>query len=69
MAFESGSEQIRAIWINPAGFILKDVTLPNGLYSVLSAAGKMAVAQDGSFYVMSSTKNGIEVHFAAAPEP
>jgi hypothetical protein len=69
MAFDSGSEQIRAIWINPAGFILKDVTLPNGLYTVLSAAGQMAVAQDGSFYVMSSTKNGIEVHFAATPKP
>ena len=69
MAFNSGAEQVRAIWIDPAGLILKDVTLPNGMYSVLSASGQMAVAQDGSFYLMSSTKNGIEVHFAAAPEP
>ena len=68
MAFNSGSEQIRAVWIDLAGLILKDVTLPNGQYSVLSD-GQMAIAQDGSLYVMSSTKNGIEIHFEEAPQP
>ncbi len=61
-------QQIRAIWIDPAGVVLKDVSLPNEQYSGFSSGG-VAVAQDGSLYVMSSTQNGIEIHFEAAPQP
>ncbi|MGB8984099.1 MAG: hypothetical protein WCC12_19680 [Anaerolineales bacterium] len=61
-------QQIRAIWIDPAGAVLKDVSLPKEEYSGFSSgAGNVAVDQDGSLYVMSSTKNGIEIHFEAAP--
>jgi hypothetical protein len=67
MIFSSVDEQIRAVWIDPAGLVMKDVTLPNAHYSVLSVSD-MAVAQDGSLYVMSSTKNGIEIHFEEAPQ-
>ena len=62
-----GFEQIRAVWIDPAGVILKDVTLPRGQYSELSLYGQVAVAQDGSLYVLGSTKRGIEIHFEGAP--
>jgi hypothetical protein len=62
-------QQIRAIWIDPNGEVLKDVSLPNEQYSELSpGGGQVAVARDGSLYVMSSTKNGIEIHFEAAPQ-
>jgi hypothetical protein len=60
-------QQIRAIWIDPGGVVLKDISLPNEEYSGYLAGGNVAVAQDGSLYVMSSTKNGIEIHFEAAP--
>jgi len=65
--FSSVYEQIRAVWIDPAGAVLKDVTLPNGQYSEMSFDGQTAVAQDGSLYVMSSTQKGMEVHFVEAP--
>ena len=62
-----GSEQIRAVWIDPEGKILKDVTLPRGNYTELSLYGNVAVTQDGSLYAMSSTERGIEVLFEGAP--
>ena len=62
-----GYEQIRAVWINPSGTILKDISVPNGHYSELSPDGQVAVRQDGSLYVMSSTERGIEVHFISTP--
>jgi hypothetical protein len=69
MIFNSEYEQVRAVfWVDPAGTILKDISLPNEQYSVLSF-GEVAVIQDGSLYVMSSTKNGIEIHFETAPRP
>jgi hypothetical protein len=64
-----GYEQIRAVWVDSSGTVLKDITLPNSQYSALSSGGDLAVAQDGSLYVMSSTKNGIEVHCANGPRP
>jgi hypothetical protein len=67
MIFSSGYEQIRAVWIDPMGKVLKDVTLPNGQFSEMSFDGQTAVAQEGSLYVMSSTKRGIEIHFEGAP--
>ena len=67
MLFDNAAEQIRAVWIDPDGKVLKDVTLPSGEYSNLSL-NRVAVTQDGSLYVMSSTKNGIEIHFEEAPQ-
>jgi hypothetical protein len=66
MTFSLG-DRIRAVWIDPAGFVLKDVTMPNSQYSEINFNGQVAVAQDGSLYVMSSTKRGIEIHFVNAP--
>lgn len=62
-----GGEQIRAVWIDPSGVILKDVTLQRGNYTEFSLYGQVAVAQDGSLYVLSSTKRGIEIHYIGAP--
>lgn len=67
LAFSSSYEQIRAIWINEAGDILKDVTIPNGQYSDMAFEGQVAIAEDGSLYVMSSTASGIEIHYVKAP--
>jgi len=67
MLFDNAAEQIRAVWIDLDGKVLKDVTLPSGEYSNLSL-NRVAVTQDGSLYVMSSTKNGIEIHFEEAPQ-
>jgi len=68
MTFQSGYEQIRAVWIDLEGNILKDVTLPNGQYSEMSFDGQAAVSEDGSLYVLSSTERGIEIHYAVAPQ-
>ena len=62
-------DQIRAVWIDPAGLVLKDVMLPKGQYSEINFDGQSAVAQDGSLYVMSSTERGIEIRFIGAPSP
>jgi len=60
-------DRIRAVWINPAGLVLKDVTLPNGRYSDINPDGQAAVAQDGSLFVLNSTERGIEIHHVEAP--
>jgi len=62
-----GSEQIRAVWIDPSGVTLKDVTLQRGKYTEISLYGQVAIAQDGSLYVLGSTERGIEIHFVEAP--
>jgi hypothetical protein len=60
-------DRLRAVWINSAGAVLKDVTLPKGDYSEINFNGQVAVANDGSLYVMSSTQRGIEIHYVKAP--
>jgi len=60
-------DRIRAVWISPAGVVQKDITLPKGTYSEINFNGQTAVAQDGSLYVISSTSQGIEVHYVKPP--
>ena len=60
-------DRIRGVWIDPAGLVLKDVTLPNSQYTEINFNGQVAVAQDGSLYVLNSTERGIEIHFVGAP--
>jgi hypothetical protein len=62
-----GGEQIRAVWVDPSGVILKDGTLQRGNDTEFSLYGQVAVAQDGSLYVLGSTERGIEIHFIKAP--
>lgn len=62
-----GGEQIRAVWIDPSGVILKDATLQRGIYTEVALYGQVAVAGDGSLYVLGSTERGMEIHFVAAP--
>jgi hypothetical protein len=63
-----GGDQIRAIWFDPSGKVLKDVTLANNnLYSEIDLYGQMAIDQDGSLYVLGSTEKGVEVRFVKAP--
>jgi len=66
MTFSLG-DRIRAVWINPAGIVQKDITLPKGTYSEINFNGQVAVGQDGSLYLMSSTSRGIEVHYVIPP--
>jgi hypothetical protein len=60
-------DRIRAVWIDPAGLVLKDITLPKDQFTEINFNGQVAVAQDGSLYTMSSTERGIQIHYAAAP--
>jgi hypothetical protein len=60
-------DRMRAVWIDVTGAVMKDITLPNSQYSEMMLSGQTAITEDGSLYVMSSTRHGIEVHFAAAP--
>jgi hypothetical protein len=62
------ADQLRSIWFDPTGKVLKDVTLPhNDLYSEMDVFGQYAVDQQGSLYVLGSTEKGFEVQFAEAP--
>jgi hypothetical protein len=60
-------EWIRAIWWDPAGKILKDITLPNDQFSEVYFLTQVAIDQEGSIYVLESTPKGIEVRFVKAP--
>ena len=66
MVFSLG-DRIRGVWIDPAGEVLKDVTLPDDEFTEINFNSQAAVGADGSLYVMSSTKRGIEIHFISAP--
>jgi hypothetical protein len=66
MTFSIG-DRFRGVWIDPSGHVLKDITLPLGIYSEMNFNGQAAVTPDGGLYVMSSTPHGIEVHYAAPP--
>jgi hypothetical protein len=48
--------------------VLKDISLPISQHTEINFNGQVAVAQDGSIYVLSSTERGIEVHFVSAPQ-
>lgn len=60
-------DQLRAIWFDEAGRVLKDVTLPKEEYSEIKPVGRTSVTPDGSLYYLRSTENGIEVRFVKAP--
>jgi hypothetical protein len=60
-------DRIRAVWIDSSGRVLKDVTLPNSQHTEINFNGQVAVAEDGSLYVLNSTERGIEIHYVGAP--
>jgi hypothetical protein len=61
-------DQLRSVWFDPTGKILKDVTLPhNDLYSEMDVYGQYATDQQGSLYTLGSTGKGIEVQLVKAP--
>lgn len=63
-----GGDQFRAVWFDPTGEVLKDVTLPNNdRYSEIYLYGQLATDPQGSLYVLGSTENGIEVRIVKAP--
>lgn len=66
MVFNQG-DHIRAVWLDPAGAVLKDVSLPYGQYTEINFNGQTAVGADGSLYALSSTERGIEIHYVKAP--
>ena len=61
------ADQIRAVWFDSSGNVLKDVTLPNHRYSEVNALGQVAIDESGSLYVLGSIDNGIEVQVVKAP--
>jgi len=66
MVFSLGN-QIRGVWIDPAGKVLKDVTLPDGEYTQINFNSQAAVGSDGSLYTLNSTERGIEIQSVGAP--
>jgi hypothetical protein len=60
-------DQLRAIWFDESGKVLKDVTLPKEEYSEIKPVGRTSVMPDGSLYFLRSTESGIEVRFVKAP--
>ena len=66
MVFTEG-DHIRVVWIDPAGVVLKDVSLPYGYYTETNFNGQAAVGADGSLYALNPTERGIEVHYVKAP--
>ena len=60
-------DQLRAIWFDEAGKVLKDVTLPREEYSEINPFGRSTITPDGSLYFLRSTQSGIEVRFVKAP--
>jgi hypothetical protein len=63
--FEGG--QLRAVWFDEAGKVLKDITLPKEEYSEINSVGRTSVMPDGSLYFLRSTENALEVRFVKAP--
>jgi hypothetical protein len=59
-------DQIRAIWFDAAGIVLKDITMTRDEYSEISVFGHTAINPSGSLYVMGTTVRGVEVRFVAA---
>lgn len=63
-----GGDQLRAIWFDPAGKVLKDITLlNNNRYSEIYLDGQLATDQYGSLYLLGSTEKGVEVRLVKAP--
>jgi hypothetical protein len=60
-------DQLRAVWFDEAGKVLKDITLPREEYSEINPFGRSTIMPDGSLYFLRSTENGIEVRFVNAP--
>lgn len=61
------SDQLRAVWFDGSGKVLKDVTLPKEEYSEVNSVGRTSVTPDGSLYFLRSTENALEVRFVKAP--
>ena len=60
-------DQIRAIWFDTSGLVLKDITLPRDEYTEINLFGHTAIDPQGSLYVMGSQVKGIVVRFINAP--
>jgi len=61
------ADQIRAVYFDSSGDVLKDVTLRNNQYSEVPFLGQVAFDKSGSLYVLGSTERGIEVRFVEVP--
>lgn len=65
----SKGETFRAIWFDPSGVVLKDVTLPDDYFETEPDPydKRLAVTSGGDLYVMNTTQNGVQILYAAAP--
>lgn len=61
------SDKIQAVWFDPSGNVLKDVSLPNDQFSEILVHGQVSIDNDGSLFVLGSTPRGIEVRYIKAP--
>ena len=61
------SDNIRAVWFDPSGNVLKDVSMPNDQFSEILVHGQVSIDNDGSLFILGSTPRGIEVRYVEAP--
>jgi len=61
------ADQIRAIWFDLSGRILKDITLPNQQFSEIYWLRQVVVNGAGDLFVFESQDKGIEVRRIATP--
>ena len=61
------ADQIRAIWFDPSGRILKDITLPNQQFSEIYWLRQVVVNEAGDLFVFYSQEIGVEVRRIATP--
>jgi hypothetical protein len=61
------ADQLRAVWFDLTGNVLRDITLPREDYSEINSLGRIAVDSKGSLYILGSVKDGAEVRFVKAP--
>lgn len=62
-----GADQLRAVWFDESGRVLKNITLPREDYSEINPFGRTTIVADTSLYFLRSTETGIEVRFVNAP--
>jgi hypothetical protein len=57
----------RAVWFDPSGKILKDISLPRNDYSEINSLGRFASDENGSLYMLGAVNTGIEVRLFKTP--
>jgi hypothetical protein len=65
VAFES--ENLRLVWFDAQGHVLKDVVVPNRQSSVFNPTGRIGIDKTGAVYILGSTPEALEIHRVQGP--